>query len=236
MDNPEYLRDRVSGVLSNTDATSYERARALDDLDKLYRAAVTDGLTGLPNRQSFLRNLEADAKEYVGSVAILDIDNFKHVNDMWGHDTGDKVLRRFARVLERHTRHKRDDGKYDFLGRLRRRGNHTGSGRLGGEEFGAYMRDTDTETARRVLERVQDDLTGHAERYLAIFEKHVKRKYGRGLNEGEKSAVDYIRKISFSAGIAPIEDSDIMGSVKHADEALYKAKEAGRHRVYVWSG
>jgi diguanylate cyclase (GGDEF)-like protein len=105
--------------------------------------AVTDELTGLANRRRFVAQLEAEVAraERSGtplSVVLADIDDFKRVNDTWGHDTGDNVLRRVAVVLEAATR----DVDLPV--------------RLGGEEFAILLPETDTEGARHLAERVRE--------------------------------------------------------------------------------
>jgi diguanylate cyclase (GGDEF)-like protein len=105
--------------------------------------AVTDELTGLPNRRRFVAQLEAEVAraERSGtplSVVLADIDDFKRVNDTWGHDAGDTVLRRVAIVLQAATR----DVDLPV--------------RLGGEEFAILLPETDIEGARRLAERVRE--------------------------------------------------------------------------------
>jgi diguanylate cyclase (GGDEF)-like protein len=104
--------------------------------------AVTDELTGLANRRRFVAQLEAEVAraERSGtplSVVLADIDDFKRVNDTWGHDTGDTVLRRVAAVLQAATR----DVDLPV--------------RLGGEEFAILLPETDTVGARLLAERVR---------------------------------------------------------------------------------
>jgi diguanylate cyclase (GGDEF)-like protein len=74
------------------------------------------------------------------SVIVLDLDDFKRINDTWGHETGDVVLRGLADALAAATR------TVDL------------AARLGGEEFAVLLPDTDAEGARGVAERIQRDL------------------------------------------------------------------------------
>jgi two-component system cell cycle response regulator len=76
------------------------------------------------------------------SVVVIDVDNFKSVNDTHGHDAGDTVLREFARRIKRNTR------GIDL------------ACRLGGEEFIIIMPDTGMERARQVGERVRECIAG----------------------------------------------------------------------------
>ena len=94
----------------------------------------TDPLTGLPNRRAMSAALEAavvdaDGQPRATAVALLDIDHFKTVNDLYGHATGDHVLAELARLLRAH-----------FAG-------HGLAARHGGEEFVVLMPDTPLATA-----------------------------------------------------------------------------------------
>ena len=94
-------------------------------LEMLTKRAETDGLTGLANRKSFLRRLEAELSRLDGrhplGVIMMDIDHFKRINDTYGHPFGDEVLRRVSAVL----------------GKAIRRGDAVG--RYGGEEFVLFL-------------------------------------------------------------------------------------------------
>jgi diguanylate cyclase (GGDEF)-like protein len=121
-----------------------ERDAALDHMAKL---ALTDELTGLPNRRAFmeaLRREHASVQRYEvpTSIAVMDIDHFKQVNDTYGHDAGDEVLRQVAHVLCEELR--RDDLV----------------GRLGGEEFGAILTHDSFGDACRVGDRLCSAVRG----------------------------------------------------------------------------
>jgi diguanylate cyclase (GGDEF)-like protein len=107
--------------------------------------ALTDDLTSLPNRRRFMTEFRresqrADRSGTPLSVIVLDIDDFKRVNDTWGHETGDLVLRGLAEALAAATR------SVDL------------AARLGGEEFAILLPNTDAEGAQGVAERIQRDL------------------------------------------------------------------------------
>jgi two-component system cell cycle response regulator len=106
---------------------------------------VTDALTGLHNRRYMAGQLQAFvSRAALGgepvSVLVLDIDHFKAVNDGFGHDAGDEVLREFAVRLATNVR------AVDL------------PCRLGGEEFVVVMPGTDMEDARRIAERIRRDV------------------------------------------------------------------------------
>ncbi len=116
-------------------------------LDSYKNQAITDGLTGLYNRRylveymSSLLNL-ARRNEMSVSVLIVDIDNFKRLNDEYGHALGDKVLRQVARTM-RHTIRDSDT-----------------IARYGGEEFVVVMPESDPETTREGAERLRAAVAG----------------------------------------------------------------------------
>jgi len=107
--------------------------------------AVTDPLTGLHNRRYLDSHLEtlfdrAVARRRPLSVMITDIDRFKSINDTYGHDAGDKVLKEFAARLRKNVR------GIDL------------SCRYGGEEFVVVMPDTDGAIAGKVAERIRAEI------------------------------------------------------------------------------
>jgi two-component system cell cycle response regulator len=107
--------------------------------------AVIDGLTGLHNRRyldSHLQTLfdRSVARRRPLSVMMTDIDHFKAVNDKWGHDGGDRVLREFASRLRKNVR------GIDL------------ACRYGGEEFVVVMPDTDGAIAEKVAERIRAEI------------------------------------------------------------------------------
>ncbi|NBC94779.1 MAG: diguanylate cyclase, partial [Deinococcus-Thermus bacterium] len=96
--DPDNSRPSVLGL--TTDVTHRRRAQ-----DELYRMAMEDELTGLANRQRFQACMRPELArgEELGLV-LLDLDNFKDVNDMHGHPVGDALLREVARRLEAFAR------------------------------------------------------------------------------------------------------------------------------------
>ena len=116
---------------------------------RLHRAveqqAITDDLTGLANRRRFSESLGLEvsrAERFEGSVALVlaDLDDFKRVNDRFGHQTGDDVLRRFADLMRESVR------EFDL------------AARHGGEEFALLLPETDMEGGVRLAERLAQAL------------------------------------------------------------------------------
>jgi len=115
--------------------------------------ALTDTLTGLPNARAMYVRFEQEAARARRTgrpfqVVMLDLDDFKLVNDTYGHKTGDRVLREVGRILQAQLR------EYDFLARY------------AGDEFVAVVQDLDAEQVRELRERI--------ERAVGAFSLHVR--------------------------------------------------------------
>ena len=180
------LNDTVDRLVTECVVAYFDRATS-----ELARRAHHDQLTGLLHHQAFLGELEMEverARRYGHRLALVfvDLDNFKAVNDTLGHPEGDRALQRFAAA---------------FRGSLRV---SDLAGRMGGDEFAAYLVETDEETVPRLLDRLHDRL-----------DKLVEL---RELPTGW----------SFSAGCAsfPDEATDVDGLFRLADSRLYEAKRA----------
>lgn len=111
-------------------------------LDVCEEAAFTDHLTGLANRRRFERQLERELGrtlrfEHPFSLLMLDIDNFKNLNDSFGHDAGDDAIRAISRVLREGTR------GIDL------------AARIGGEEFAVLLVETNQQGGVEVAERLR---------------------------------------------------------------------------------
>ncbi|MGD8374625.1 MAG: diguanylate cyclase [Acidobacteriota bacterium] len=116
--------------------------------DALYQQASTDTLTGLASRR-YLDSRLQDEVEFAGrtrtslSVVLIDLDDFKALNDTHGHQAGDQILRQIGRILRGSVR------KFDICGRY------------GGEEFILALPETDTRGALVVAENVRDRVASH---------------------------------------------------------------------------
>ncbi len=122
--------------------------RQRHDLLRVQALASRDELTGLVNRREMITLLQrAQAVHESGRpycVAVIDLDHFKRVNDLYGHGTGDEVLRRFADI-----------------GRSVMR-DHDTLARWGGEEFVVLLGDSQLAAARAGIERLREHLASHA--------------------------------------------------------------------------
>ena len=115
--------------------------------DLVQRQAITDDLTGLVNRRRFLAVLDAEV-ERAGqfktglAIVLIDLDDFKGVNDRFGHHSGDRVLAAFGSLLQEHVR------DVDL------------AARLGGEEFALLLPEVEGRDAVLVAERLRRSLSG----------------------------------------------------------------------------
>ena|GEM_PF-1821632 len=126
-------------ILADIAATTLARLTVEKKLEIL---ATTDGLTGILNRRTWMEMAEkeltrAQRYKYPFSIIMLDIDDFKRVNDSWGHQAGDKVLQTIGSILKKNSR------KVDL------------PGRYGGEEFVVLLPHTRGEVALSVAERIR---------------------------------------------------------------------------------
>lgn len=117
-------------------------------MQELEREASQDALTGLDNRRRFERDLSAAMARArrdrsTGALLILDIDDFKRVNDSQGHPAGDRLIKEVAAVLRRRSR------KSDSLARL------------GGDEFAVILPRCSREEARIAAEAIAHEVREH---------------------------------------------------------------------------
>jgi diguanylate cyclase (GGDEF)-like protein len=129
-------------VLGSHLAVSLSNARMVRRLEE---QATTDGLTGLLNKRALLACADrklAEARRFGRQLSVLvaDIDHFKRVNDTWGHDVGDLVIKGLAAI---HDRNKR---------------NTDAVARFGGEEFVTLCDETDSQGALLLAERIRTEL------------------------------------------------------------------------------
>jgi two-component system cell cycle response regulator len=169
---------------------NYERSLSL---------ALTDSLTGLYNRRYAMRHLEGLMRRVAATgktmgVLMCDLDRFKSVNDSYGHAAGDEVLKQFGHRATACMRN------IDMLARM------------GGEEFVAFLPDTDGPTALRIAERLVKKV---AETPMQV----------EGAPSGELTVTVSVGVASTSMEM-PGEDL-----IKMADAALYRAKEGGRNQA-----
>ncbi len=177
--------------------------------DVSYSLAFYDTLTGVLSRRALEQELlKLGNKKY--AIAMVDLDHFKHVNDTYGHDVGDEVLKMVASLLDKNSGH----GKVF---------------RYGGEEFVVLFTKTNYNEVMPLLERMRRAIERRP---------FVLRSDNRPSEKPEKSAVKTskgkgILNITVSIGLA--QKTDLLKTcfdvIRKADEALYKSKNCGRNCV-----
>ncbi|MGF6550584.1 sensor domain-containing diguanylate cyclase [Paraburkholderia youngii] len=171
--------------------------------EELRELARTDGLTGLNNRRTFEEHVNDEWRRAQRngrplSLLLIDVDNFKGFNDLYGHSAGDEALIGVARCIAQNARRPGDT-----------------AARFGGEEFAVLLPDTDATGAQRIAEQIRAAVQALQCRHVASTH-HV---------------------LTVSAGAATAQDAAFATSralVDAADQALYRAKDAGRNRVMAY--
>jgi two-component system cell cycle response regulator len=173
----------------------------------MYEAALYDGLTHVFNRKHLEERLDAEVAFAVRhstelSVAILDIDFFKKVNDTYGHPAGDAVLKHVANILGRTLRTE------DLLARY------------GGEEFVMVARGIPLTNACVAAERLR----------AAVASSPI--SWTHHAPDGTTKQVDLVVTSSAGvASLTCCDTKDKPTLLRIADQRLYQAKQAGRNRV-----
>ena len=175
-------------------------------VESSHRMAYRDELTGLPARRALNEELLKVGRIY--TLAMVDIDHFKKVNDTYGHDVGDQVLKMVAAHIEEVS----------------------GGGRpyrFGGEEFTVFF---PNKSAREALPHLEEL------RHAIETSGFTLRDAGRPKEKPEqpvKSGGGQKLKVTASIGVAERNDFNLTPAavLKAADKALYRAKETGRNRV-----
>ncbi len=137
----QILSDTLQGAYNYLEILQKDGQRLTEELARVHLLSLTDDLTGLPNRRAFLRHLkdEISRSERYGfplSIAMIDLDHFKSINDRYGHPVGDAVLRNYAKNIFTILR------------------NHDIVSRYGGEEFAVMLPNTQLEKALTALNKV----------------------------------------------------------------------------------
>jgi diguanylate cyclase (GGDEF)-like protein/PAS domain S-box-containing protein len=175
--------------------------QAMEAEQKVHELARFDSLTGLPNRNMFLGELDrtiarARRNGTVFAVFFIDLDRFKTINDTLGHDAGDQLLRTMAARLRGAVR------ESDLVARL------------GGDEFVVLLEG----------EPCAADLGTIAHKLLAAI--------------GEPTTLQdcsFLVTGSIGIGLYPVDGEDAATLLKHADAAMYLAKDKGKNNVQFYT-
>ena len=176
-------------------------------IETSHRMAFSDELTGLPSRRALTDALMRLPELY--TVAMIDVDHFKKLNDEYGHAAGDQVLRMIGSTLTRT-----EGGGRPF--------------RYGGEEFAVLFPGKSPEDALPYLEDLREAIEGSSftirgrDRPKMRPDKPVRATGGR-------------RMVSITVSIGVAEPDEVGADpddvLRAADQALYRAKKTGRNRI-----
>jgi len=176
-------------------------------IETSHSMAYRDELTGLPERRALNETMAKLGRRY--TVAMLDIDHFKKFNDTHGHDVGDQVLKMVASKL----------AKVSGGGKMFR---------YGGEEFSVIFPRTSIDDALPHLEEIRKAVA--SARFIPRGKDRPKAKPNKPLPPKKRNPALNVT-ISIGAAERRARLSTAEQVIKAADEALYRAKNAGRNRV-----
>jgi diguanylate cyclase len=147
-----YLAEQLQTLGEKIKSMEVEAESNRTTLEKHRQKALHDPLTELPNREAYNERAAAEVQRWQRygrplTIAIFDIDHFKNINDTYGHQAGDRVIKVIGRSIIKRLR------EVDFFCRY------------GGEEFVALMPETDSKTALEVLEKIRAAIADAAFNY-----------------------------------------------------------------------
>lgn len=188
-------------------------------MEQLELLATTDDLTGLKNRRylwEFARQILERARRTRGRVTLLvfDIDNFKHYNDVYGHSTGDEILRQAAILVRSCCR------PHDVVGRI------------GGDEFAVVFWDDPHRATGGVSRERRSAAAEHPTEAISVAKRFQQALSRTDLNLLGPRAEGVL---TISGGLAsfPRDGSTVQELFDRADRALLEAKRGGKNRIYL---
>jgi diguanylate cyclase len=203
VDSQDSLTSQLTALVERVQNMEEQDANIREQLEKEKVRAVTDTLTGLPNREAYGERVHNEILRWQRyqhplSLAVLDIDFFKKVNDQYGHQMGDKVLKAISTSVANRLR------EVDFIARF------------GGEEFVLLLPETSAEDALSMLNRTRERLA----------KTHMRSKK----ENGEETKFTVTVSIGISEFREGDTADDVF---ERADKALYEAKENGRDQCRI---
>jgi diguanylate cyclase (GGDEF)-like protein len=173
LDDQPFNREDLATLrtLTAPAALALARERARRDAEGFAQAAVTDPVSGLFNRRYFHERLEEELDrsrrhDTMVSLLMIDIDNFKGINDRFGHLAGDLVIRGVGDILKRSVR------KFDLCTRF------------GGEEFAIVMPGSGAESSASVAERIRQRIEAFRPTEAELMDLRVTASIGMAVSEG----------------------------------------------------
>jgi diguanylate cyclase (GGDEF)-like protein len=198
------VKDRDTNEVSGTVLVMRDISEGKAHEHELARLALTDGLTGLPNRRSFDQTLEREwlrtlRENSAMSLLLIDLDHFKEFNDSYGHQVGDECLRAVGAVIRTAIRSTDTPCRY------------------GGEEIAVILPAADAGAAARIAEAVR----------LAVERLGLPHDGKEEMGHRLTASVGAATALSRYGGSMRLPEALVLA----ADSALYKAKYGGRNRI-----
>jgi diguanylate cyclase (GGDEF)-like protein len=174
-----------------------------------FRMAFRDELTGLPSRRALNERLASLGRRF--TVAMLDVDRFKGLNDRFGHDVGDQVLKMVST-------------------RLTRVGGGGKVYRYGGEEFTVIFPGKAADEALPHLEALREDIANYQ---LALRDRDRVEQANPAVKQRGAGSSGRSVAVTISIGVAETDEhlTSPEEVIQAADKALYRAKNRGRNQV-----
>ncbi len=222
----EVVEDAGNGVLRLVGAVR-DITEKRETEHQIRELAYVDSVTGLPNRTMLGQYLDmaihsAKRHDRVFGILFIDLDNFKPVNDTWGHDAGDEILREVAERLAECLRDTDVTSRItpSELDSSLTLGSHESSepletvARLGGDEFVVVLSEVQSaENAALVAQRINDSLSAP----FTVSETKV-----------------YLG-CSIGVSMFPEDGENVETLLKHADVAMYESKSRGRNGYHFFT-
>ncbi|RTZ18130.1 GGDEF domain-containing protein [Vibrio aquaticus] len=195
---------------------AYYYAKVMAYIQTLYNEGIEDlayldQLTGLANRWSFENWASGKLNEKrhsndLTALVFIDIDNFKVINDSYGHDVGDRVLQHFAKRLRNNIRNKdRKTNRHDYS-----------IARFAGDEFVVLLYDV----------KAMKDLEGIMQRICQLFDSEYSPSHNERINQ---------LTVSVGVSLFPQDATTLSELTRCADKAMYSAKHAGKNQYKFYS-
>ena len=197
------LTAQLNNLIERVQSMEKQDADIREQLAQEKMRAITDSLTGLPNREAYSERVHDEMLRWQRyqrplCLAVLDIDFFKKINDNYGHHTGDKVLKAISRSVAKRLR------EVDFIARF------------GGEEFVILLPETSADNALGMLNRTRERLAKTYMRSKSTTGEETKFTVTVSIGIAEFSDGDTAESV-----------------FERADKALYDAKETGRNQCII---
>jgi diguanylate cyclase (GGDEF)-like protein len=210
-----YLQEKDKNIIKVLSEHLVSQIKIFDQRRTLERMANTDSLTKAPNRKALIDRLTDELYRWrrYGSIkgkfclAIMDLDNFKGFNDVYGHLIGDIILQQFVQFVPRLLRDS------DFFGRL------------GGDEFIILLPETSEPEAQMAMKRILEKLAKENS-FTDFWKEHVTKDLMDMPSLGCSIGLLDFAKLN------QIPDKvDVL--IELADHALYEAKKEGKNQVHI---